>query len=204
MLQRINSRACIPILRELVPEVLDQLDQVAARYLDQPSRAKVFAECAIAAAHGEWDKFGLPKATMEVTLLALKRHGWDGGEVFPVPPRHDNETFLKHVNDTAFLVQDSDDPPGPPKQTKRLKGLLSKLSKLDSFQLETLRMVLEGTMALAGGFAVRRDPTGWTVRGITEGSEEHIVGTDLSHCTCGDSKYRGKDCKHIRALRKLL
>lgn len=46
-------------------------------------------------------------------------------------------------------------------------------------------------------------PCGWRLE-KEDGSDVHLIAGDFGSCTCRDSVYRNRECKHIKALRAAL
>lgn len=84
--------------------------------------------------------------------------------------------------------------------------LAKRAEQLTGGQLDSLLRLLESDAVLCtvGGrsYAVRRVPLGWAAAGLEADSEEHTVAEDLSACSCGDSKFRGRRCKHMEAVER--
>ena len=84
------------------------------------------------------------------------------------------------------------------------KKLATALANFNSEQLQVVAAVMEGRMAVASGCAFRIAPLGWYVHSFDSDSVEHTVTKDLASCSCGDNRFRGRTCKHLQALRKVL
>ena len=76
--------------------------------------------------------------------------------------------------------------------------------RLTAEQLAVVIALIDGRAAYLGKLAVRPCAAGWTVHGFDDDAEEHTVLADLSACTCQDNRYRGRECKHLKALKRWL
>ena len=62
--------------------------------------------------------------------------------------------------------------------------------------------VLEGrAMLLDGRFAVRPQGDGFTIHELSFDSSPHFVTRES--CSCPDAKFRNRECKHLKAIRRL-
>lgn len=76
------------------------------------------------------------------------------------------------------------------------------LKKLKPWQIILLLEIAEGHAAMVNGFAVRKYAEGFEVHSLTDDSEgwHTVIGDD---CSCQDAKFRGKFCKHRKAVKCL-
>lgn len=118
------------------------------------------------------------------------------------------EKFMAEVNATAFFLPERGTSRPKPLKQKRKHWLLKHVDGLTDQQRLLLLGVLQGKLALVQlgklSYAVRRDGDTYMVVATTADGEPHSVSADLSACTCGDFKFRGHECKHMQALRRIL
>ncbi len=207
MLKVVRLRMLGPVLSELSDPILADLDAMSTKYLDTPTRERCLAACLHAIADGDLFEFMAHTGLSESTLVELdkifRKHGWrEGHETFPPPPiaEPNLERLLKQLNRDAYLSPD----PIPKEGRKAKKNKLAEqIAALTPEQSRILLALVRGDMAIVGGLAFKVCPVGWTVHGLGTESEEHTVLKDFSSCSCPDNRFRGRECKHIKAMRKL-
>ena len=198
-LKHINVHAVRGLERDLPKEALDEIDNYRKHFFDQPSVHKVMAACLMDEVEGNTRT--LSDVTTALIVQTFRAHGLtDELETWPAKKKQSMAALLAEVNASAFLGKDVK---APKVRGTKLHKLTVKALRLTPLQLETLLEIQAGTMAVIGGFAAKQNESGmWIVRGTDEDAEEHKVAADLSACTCQDHKYRGRTCKHMKALRR--
>jgi len=117
------------------------------------------------------------------------------------------EALVARINASAFL--DLKEQPQELKRQKWHRLVKLAVETLNKQQLVLLYELLNGDkllMVIAGiPYAVGGTRDGdWTVCGLGSGSVEHTVAADLLACSCKDCTMRGRECKHLRAVKKVL
>jgi hypothetical protein len=88
---------------------------------------------------------------------------------------------------------------------RRDSRLYRAAAKLPADAIEALTALIDGRGALLGRMVIERTALGWLVRLMDEDAEgPHTVIDDLSACSCQDNRFRRRECKHMKALRKFL
>jgi hypothetical protein len=108
------------------------------------------------------------------------------------------EQLVARVNASAYIEHVELEP------RRKLHRLALRAKKLNPEHLEALQGLLSGSWALVrvGGrsYALTRDGEEWRVLGLYEGAVERRVARGA--CSCEDSRFRGRKCKHAQAVEK--
>ena len=119
---------------------------------------------------------------------------------------NDYEKFVAGIMTTAFFVKEEE----PKRRTRRRKKhrLVRAAEDLPDGQLEKLLALLEGDAVLctvrSTTYVVQKCAVGWSIVSVDRAAEEHTVSADLASCSCPDHRFRGGECKHMEALKKVL
>lgn len=215
MLRIVRLRALTPLLAtlstELHAELAATLMRVNATAVEQLTMERLLAAALHAIATGDLADFTRRTDLSDDAVLAIDawskdRGHVDGAEVFPPKPLEPLDHLLHRVKTNAFHTTDDNTAQVKSPSRRRSVGvdrLIRAMASMTVDQLEVYLALAEGRMALVDGLAFRVVPLGWTVHGVDAKAEEHTVLKDLSSCTCQDNRFRGRECKHIKALRKL-
>lgn len=118
------------------------------------------------------------------------------------------EKYVAKVMSTAYIAD-----PTPQKKPAAAPApsshrFLRRLEAMSKEQKDLLALMLMGSCATVSvhgeTYAYRRSPSGWLIRSTHDAAHEHIVALDFSACSCEDSKYRGRVCKHAQVLREVM
>lgn len=118
------------------------------------------------------------------------------------------EALVARVMSNAFMGE-----PTPPTSIKPIKApkkhrLVKKVESMSEDQRQLLMLLLSEQLAMitvkGEMYAYRKSPGGWLIRSLHDGEPEHTVFTDFSACSCQDSRFRGRICKHMSALKEVL
>lgn len=123
-----------------------------------------------------------------------------------------NDEYLRHlvarVNASAFFVGPPSCPALPSSARVRKHKAMKQLEKLDALHINLLIELLEGKAVMqvirGEAYSVRKDGDHWVAVNLGDKPVAHAVMADGSACSCPDSKFRGNECKHIEAVRRLL
>jgi hypothetical protein len=112
--------------------------------------------------------------------------------------RESYEQLVARVNASAFIEHSELEP------RRKQHRLVLRARKLSPLHLEALKGLLAGDWALVrvGGrsYALTRDGEEWRVLGLYEGAVERRVLHGA--CSCEDSRFRGRKCKHAQAVER--
>lgn len=115
------------------------------------------------------------------------------------------EQLVSRVNAYSFLYDEPTTKHPQRRKSKRLQKVKDAVASLPLHKLEILKELLTGKRVLVGMYAVKRTENGWRICNTSADSEgkDHTVYLDLSACSCKDSTFRNRKCKHICALEPL-
>jgi hypothetical protein len=119
------------------------------------------------------------------------------------------ETYKQLMVRTAancFFEDDRATPPAKIVRSARLRKFLARFSVLTAAERQLVAEVVKGERARVTcgdkQYAAKRTQYGWSLVAL-DTCTERIVNCELTECSCGDSKFRRRTCKHILALRTL-
>jgi len=208
-LRIVRAESLVPMCQELRPEVLQELQAYADKWEPTPHVARVLATCLLEIATGDVASLiadGVSEDTLVELEAMFRARGWDESlEVYPQQKLYPEtiDRLLLRVQANAFMGE----LPPLPKRSKGASKLVKAASALDADRLRLLLDIADSKAVLAtvkgASYAVHVVPEGFVVQGMSNGDPRHTVLKDKSHCTCEDNRFRGRECKHITALRSL-
>lgn len=85
---------------------------------------------------------------------------------------------------------------------KRRHRVLEAIDKLSEQERAMLLDILQNRCAVVyvngASYTVRKEGEWWHVRCLADGPKEYVLGSE--GCTCEDSRFRNRECKHQRAV----
>lgn len=101
------------------------------------------------------------------------------------------------ANGNGFLVDNHE-----PKDSSLHSVARRAKSTLDGGQIALLILLLDGAAVMlhinGAPYAAWREGSDWRIQSLAAGSERHTVADGA--CSCEDSRFREKRCKHVAAL----
>lgn len=86
----------------------------------------------------------------------------------------------------------------------KAQTVADKLRDMQQWQADLVRDIADGVVALVyiegQPYGVKREGEVWRIRKLREKAEYTVENTK---CTCADSRFRGRVCKHIKGLQCL-